>query len=144
MSRAFGDIEAKHPRYQGNPSVVIATPDIKSFKIKSDYDFILMGSDGIFDRMSNQKVLKVAWEASRLSFYAREQPLHPLPATCVESVMKAAVGARSSDNITVLMICFKNYKKQLRYDLANHQRSLGKYYKPEDYVLLETERNLIK
>lgn len=44
VSRTFGDIEAKLKKYGGNPKVVIAQPDIKSFKLKQDYDFILLGS----------------------------------------------------------------------------------------------------
>ena len=35
------DIEAKDPRYGGNPNCVIATPDIKCFKIRNNYDFII-------------------------------------------------------------------------------------------------------
>ena len=33
VSRTFGDAEAKLARYGGNPNVVVATPEIKSFKI---------------------------------------------------------------------------------------------------------------
>jgi protein phosphatase 2C family protein 2/3 len=37
----------------GNPNVIIAVPEIKSFKIGADHDFIIMASDGIFDKLSN-------------------------------------------------------------------------------------------
>ena len=47
VSRTFGDIQAKLKRFGGNPKVLIAVPDIKCFKIDSDTDFILLGSDGI-------------------------------------------------------------------------------------------------
>lgn len=33
VSRAFGDIEAKLEKYEGNPKVVVAEPEIKFFKI---------------------------------------------------------------------------------------------------------------
>lgn len=29
VSRTFGDVEAKHPRFGGNPKVVVAEPEIK-------------------------------------------------------------------------------------------------------------------
>ncbi len=45
MSRSIGDIEAKIPELGGNPKVLIATPDIVSFKIKYDTDFIILGSN---------------------------------------------------------------------------------------------------
>ena len=53
VSRTFGDIEAKRTKYGGNPKVVIATPDIKCFKVEENYDFIVLGCDGIFDKLDN-------------------------------------------------------------------------------------------
>lgn len=44
MSRTFGDIEAKSPEYGGNPNVVISRPEIKSFKISNENDFIILAS----------------------------------------------------------------------------------------------------
>ena len=53
VSRTFGDMEAKLAKFGGNPKVVIAEPEIKSFKITKDHDFIVLGCDGIFDKMNN-------------------------------------------------------------------------------------------
>lgn len=33
VSRTFGDIEAKLEKFGGNPNVVVATPEIKCFRI---------------------------------------------------------------------------------------------------------------
>ena len=43
MSRTFGDIEAKLIKFGGLPNVIIPTPEITSFEIKSNMDFIIMG-----------------------------------------------------------------------------------------------------
>ena len=43
VSRSFGDIEAKLIKTGGNPNVVISTPDITSFKLSSEIDFIILG-----------------------------------------------------------------------------------------------------
>jgi hypothetical protein len=43
VSRAFGDIEAKLPELGGNPKVLISTPQIISFKLTEQSDFIVMG-----------------------------------------------------------------------------------------------------
>lgn len=59
VSRTFGDIEAKREKYGGNPNVVVATSDIKEFDLDEDnMDFLLLGCDGIFDKISNAEVLK--------------------------------------------------------------------------------------
>jgi len=42
VSRTFGDIEAKRPKYGGNPRVIIAEPEIKAFKVLPSYDFIIL------------------------------------------------------------------------------------------------------
>ena len=63
VSRTFGDVEAKMIKYGGNPNVVIATPEIKSFRITKDHDFIVLGCDGIFDKLSNQEAIKCVWNS---------------------------------------------------------------------------------
>ena len=41
VSRAFGNIEAKSPLFNGNPNVVIAKPDVKYFDINPNYECLL-------------------------------------------------------------------------------------------------------
>lgn len=65
VSRTFGDIEAKKPQLGGNPNVVIATPDVKAFKIKDNHDFILLACDGIFDKMTNKECVDTVWRTVR-------------------------------------------------------------------------------
>lgn len=63
VSRTFGDIEAKWPKYGGKEGVTIAQPEISQFTLKPDFhDFIILGCDGIFERLSNQAVLDVSWD----------------------------------------------------------------------------------
>ena len=54
VSRSFGDIEAKLPKYDGNPKVLIAKPQITYFEINSEeHDFVMVCSDGVYDRLEN-------------------------------------------------------------------------------------------
>lgn len=61
VSRTFGDIEAKRPKYGGNPNVIVCEPEIKSFKLKPNFDFFLIGCDGIFERMDNKQTIDAVW-----------------------------------------------------------------------------------
>jgi protein phosphatase 2C family protein 2/3 len=61
VSRTFGDIEAKLEKFEGNPKVVIAEPDITAFKIRNNFDFILIGCDGIFDKLNNKDTIHLIW-----------------------------------------------------------------------------------
>jgi len=56
-------MEAKIKELGGNPDVIIAEPEIKSFKISSEHDFIVMASDGIFDKLSNQDAIQCVWNS---------------------------------------------------------------------------------
>jgi len=51
VSRTFGDCMAKMEKYGGNPKCIIAEPEIHEASITEKTDFILIGSDGIFDRV---------------------------------------------------------------------------------------------
>ena len=62
VSRTFGDVEAKRVKYGGNPKVVISIPEVKSFKIEDTYDFIILGCDGIFERLNNRDCIDAVWE----------------------------------------------------------------------------------
>jgi protein phosphatase 2C family protein 2/3 len=42
VSRTFGDAEAKLPKYNGIPNVISAEPDIFSFKINEENDFLIL------------------------------------------------------------------------------------------------------
>ncbi len=64
VARTFGDIEAKRARFGGNQNVIVCDPEIRCFKIESQFDFILMGCDGIFDRLNNRDVVNQVWDST--------------------------------------------------------------------------------
>jgi len=63
VSRTFGDPEAKLAYRGGNRDVVKADPEIRQFSIHKSHDFILMASDGVFDKMANEDMVKCVWES---------------------------------------------------------------------------------
>lgn len=70
VCRTFGDADAKLEYRGGNPNVVKAEPDIVSFPISKHHDFIVMGSDGIFDKMTDDDIGKSVWQSC---YAAKEQ-----------------------------------------------------------------------
>lgn len=64
VSRTFGDIEAKLEKFGGKPGVVSAEPEISQYTIDENVnDFIILGCDGIFDRLTSINVIDSAWSA---------------------------------------------------------------------------------
>ena len=58
VSRTFGDIESKDERFGGKKGVVVALPDISEFELNDEYNFIVIGCDGIFDVLSNGEIIE--------------------------------------------------------------------------------------
>ncbi|CAD8197002.1 unnamed protein product [Paramecium octaurelia] len=109
VSRAFGDIEAKLEQFGGNQKVVIAQPDIQIFRITQDSDFIVIGCDGIFDKMKSEEVIKKIW--AELEQQRNTNNLHGQISAAVDSVLKEVVLRKSSDNITLLIVAFNELVK---------------------------------
>ena len=78
VSRSFGDVEAKLTELGGNPNVLISTPELKAFKIKKEHDFIVLGCDGIFDRISNKEAIQVIWNSANdlTKYYPKVKTIH--------------------------------------------------------------------
>ena len=62
VSRTFGDIEAKHEKYGGKKGVIIPTPDVFEFELNNEFDFMVIGCDGIFDVLSNEDLFDI-WKS---------------------------------------------------------------------------------
>ena len=61
VCRTFGDPEAKLEYRGGNPNVVKASPDIRTFQISQMHDFIVLASDGIYDKLTDDDIGKAVW-----------------------------------------------------------------------------------
>ncbi len=93
MSRTFGDPHAKFERYGGNPDVVIAIPDITNVRIDlQKHDFIVIASDGIFDRMTSDEVISLVWDQVNIIHDSLHMPtVHDLCRKGVERILRAAM-----------------------------------------------------
>jgi len=100
----------------GNPKVLIATPDIISFKITELSDFIVFGSnfililgDGIFDKLSNTDIINCIWSCTNEEIFTED--INQLSGRCVDSILKNALVNSSMDNVTCIFISFENFVK---------------------------------
>ena len=103
VSRTFGDLEAKIEKYGGNPLVVIATPEIKSFRVTDDLDFLGLASDGIYDKINNKEFIKCVWNAIHDS---RQSDAHQQIGRGVEYILKNSLLRKTLDNVTVVLVAF--------------------------------------
>lgn len=99
MSRTIGDLDAKWEKNGGNPNCVVCHPDIKEIDISED-DFILLGCDGIFDKLENKDIIKA------LLYKEINENIHVYAGKCVDNLIKEVLRSKSMDNLTAVLICF--------------------------------------
>ena len=88
--------------------MVIATPEIKSFRIAEEHDFIVIASDGIFDKLSNQEAIECVWNSVR---DVKSANIHQQAGLGVEYIIKNALLRRTLDNVTVVVVSFENFQR---------------------------------
>ncbi|EAS02461.2 serine/threonine phosphatase 2C (macronuclear) [Tetrahymena thermophila SB210] len=113
VSRTLGDIEAKLKKYGGNSKVILCEPEITQFQLSQEHDFIMLGCDGIFDKLTNNQSIDFIWDSMREQFRKKEmrQSLHDYIGEGIEYLIKQTLIHKSFDNLTVVIICFKNLEK---------------------------------
>jgi serine/threonine protein phosphatase PrpC len=126
VSRTFGDIEAKLPSKGGNPNVVSSTPEIRSFKLSKSHDFVILGCDGIFDKLNDRECVDWVWN----SVYQNPHlDVHQVLGLGAETIMKNSLYRRSLDNVTVVIIAFSGFKDKiasLNEQVAKNQETMAK------------------
>lgn len=110
MCRTFGDYEAKLAERGGNPNVVIAVPEIKSFEVTSEHDFVLLGCDGIFDKMNNTDAVRSVWAAVEDTQY---DSVHDYANSAVDYVIKNSLYRKTLDNVTAVIVLFSGFKHEV-------------------------------
>ena len=108
VSRSFGDPEAKLNILGGNQNVLITIPDIKSFRIKKETDFILIGCDGIFDRLTNGDVIHSIWSMCTETNAGKDINDHC--GRISDLIIRNCLASGANDNLTCIFISFDNFK----------------------------------
>lgn len=77
--------------------------------MKPDFhDFIVLGCDGIFDRLTNQHVLDITWDAFNQTKTSSETTIHSVTGKMTDAIIKQSAIEKSFDNLTIVMISFRN------------------------------------
>lgn len=110
VSRTFGDVESKMQSLGGLNGTVVCDPELSTFDY-DDLDFVVMGCDGVFDKLTSAQVSETVWETIRFhknTFEVDNSNYERILAECVNNVLRRSMVAKSEDNLTVVLLCFKN------------------------------------
>ncbi|KAF2312701.1 hypothetical protein GH714_039689 [Hevea brasiliensis] len=97
VTRALGDWDLKLPL--GAASPLIAEPDVQELMLTEDDEFLIIGCDGIWDVLSSQDAV---------SFVRRGLRRHDDPVMWARELVMEASRLHSTDNLTVVIICFSS------------------------------------
>jgi serine/threonine protein phosphatase PrpC len=107
VSRTFGDIEAKSAKFGGMQNVVVALPDITEIELNDEYNFIVIGCDGIFDVLSNEELLdclKIVLKEKKIDEFINNDDIHEICGDFAAMIIKSALAKDSFDNVSCIVI----------------------------------------
>ena len=107
VSRTFGDVEAKEEKFGGNKNVVVALPDITEIELNNEFNFIILGCDGIFDVLSNEEILecvKIVLNEKNIQEINQDANISQLCGDFAEMIIKSSLAKDSFDNVSCVVI----------------------------------------
>lgn len=106
VSRSIGDHSVK---------AVIAEPDIVEVPLQSSHDFLILGSDGLWDHVAETDIVKCTYK----SLADKQQQLEDIPKQLIELAKKGD----SQDNITVMLVLLKDRSNIVENYLKSVEKS---------------------
>ena len=106
VSRTFGDVQAKDENFGGNKTAIIALPDINEIELDDEYNFIVVGSDGIFDVLKNEELLEcieIVIKEKKITDF-KNVDMHQLCGDFAAMIIKSALAKDSFDNVSCIVI----------------------------------------
>ena len=106
VSRTFGDVEAKNENLGGMKNVVVALPDITEIELDDDFNFMVLGCDGIFDVLSNEEILEC------VKIVIKEKDIKDLNSINIselcgyiaDMIIKSSLAKDSYDNVSCIVV----------------------------------------
>jgi serine/threonine protein phosphatase PrpC len=108
VSRAFGNLSFKESQ------ILTAEPEIHRVSLSPDVEYLVVGSDGLYEQFSNEEVIS----------YIKTGLLSQNLETVVKELVEEAIDRGVDDNITIIVVKFeKAFKKLLKKRV---KKQLGK------------------
>ena len=155
VSRTIGDARAKIKKLGGIPNVIIPEPDIYVFDYyKDNIDYFILGCDGIFDRLKSSEVFQCAnvildktkelleknnkFNHSFNTSYDKKINMSTTCGNIVDMILRASMLRKSYDNVTCIMIAFKD----LLFGNNNYFKIDKEINEKENLNIYESKKNL--
>jgi serine/threonine protein phosphatase PrpC len=123
VTRSIGDIESKFPQFGGKINVISNRPDIVSFKIKNEMDFIFLSNKEINNFLNAKEFCVIVYETMK-NVLNKKKTFKIFLENVIINVMKYAIFKGAKNNLNCIFICFNNLKK-LFYSCLNNEKIIN-------------------
>ena len=123
VTRSIGDIESKFPQFGGKINVISNRPDIVSFKIKNQMDFIFLSNKEINNFLNAKEFCVIVYETMK-NVLNKKKTFKFFLEKVIVNVMKYAIFKGAKNNLSCVFICFNNLKK-LFYSCLNNEKIIN-------------------
>ena len=147
VSRTIGDPEAKLSKFGGNNKVVINEPDIYYYNLdKDDIDYFILGCDGIFDQLSIKDVfdcVNIVVNNNKENYINdkydenKENYWSNVCGNIVDLILKAAMCRKSLDNVTCIIVSFKDLLEMKKKENMLIKEEINKERKINEYIKIK-------
>ena len=100
------------PELGGLTGAVSSKPSVNILRVDDKSDFLILGCDGIYDRLNNDQILKKIWEYKKKGKIIND--IHTLCAQITDGIIKYSMEKDSVDNVSVAFIAFKNFENKMK------------------------------
>ncbi|XP_024015744.1 probable protein phosphatase 2C 43 isoform X2 [Eutrema salsugineum] len=119
VTRALGDWSVKRFSPLGESlSPLVSDPDIQQMILTEEDEFLIMGCDGVWDVMTSQYAVTFVRQGLRR---------HGDPRRCAMELGREALRLDSSDNVTVVVICFTSspapQRRRIQFCVSDEARA---------------------
>ncbi|XWS17048.1 hypothetical protein CRYUN_Cryun33cG0034300 [Craigia yunnanensis] len=98
VTRALGDWHLEGMKEMGDRiGPLIAEPELKMIKLTKEDEFLIIGSDGIWEVFTSQNAIDFAW---------RRLQEHNDVKLCCKEIVEEAIKRGATDNLTVVLVSF--------------------------------------
>lgn len=101
VARAIG---SQHIKLDPSKKAFIYQPEVFEVQLSKEDDFVVLATDGLWDKVENQEAITTARRS--LALHNGGVIQHKKAEMCAKALVERAVRRNSQDNISVIVVCF--------------------------------------
>jgi serine/threonine protein phosphatase PrpC len=99
-------------------------------------DYILIGSDGIYDRLKNEQINQIVWDVATQKRHVKDDQgflsIHKICGLIADEILNQAARNHSLDNLSIVFVAFQKFK-----DYVEQGREPVKQQMPAEPIIIE-------